>query len=152
MTCQGTLRKTVIGREQHHPDFPGFWLHPLKGAYHLRADEEHGVFFREHPALFGNDLSGAYADGWVSIRRWEDDPGIWAVTYGHLESVRQALGCWARILLSRWQEEAATPVECAALLDPEPLPVMPLSALPLALGTGRAWQTDQWTTEKRVQR
>jgi hypothetical protein len=144
MTCQGTLKKTNNARESHHPDLPGFWLHPLKGTYHLRADEEHAVFFREHPSLFGTDLSGAYADDWVSIRRWEGDPGVWVVTYGQIEPVRHALGCWARILLSRWQEEAATPVECAALLDPRPLPVMPLGALPAALSPGTSPAQQEW--------
>lgn len=103
----------------HHPVLPGFWLHRTLGIHEVAPDGQHSAFFLQHPELFGTDLQQAYADGWVSTRRWIGSPPVWAVAFGRYLDVRETLATWAIETIQRWPEEAAVLLHCVSLFDPQ---------------------------------
>jgi cation transport regulator ChaC len=92
---------------RHHAGEPGYWLHPSKGVHQLKTGQEHSEFFKAHPELFGDDLVAAFADGWVSIRRWAEEDK-WALRLDEYEVVRGLLQRWAAKILAAHPEEGQT--------------------------------------------
>jgi hypothetical protein len=97
---------------RHHPDIPGFWLHPVKGAFPLKSTEHHSEFFLAHPELFGKDLDAAFEDGWVSVRRWIGHREEWGLRYENLDQSRGLLQAWAADVLSQYPNERLIPLRC----------------------------------------
>lgn len=105
-----TADKPGVPDRHHHPVYPGFWLHPEKGTVEIGPDEHHSEFFLANPELFGEDLDQAFADGWVSIRRWTGSQEVWAIRCERFQSVADALSGWADACLQRYPKEAETPI------------------------------------------
>jgi hypothetical protein len=94
----------------HHPVCPDFWLHPNKDTFEIGPDEHHNEFFLAHPELFGKDLAQAFADGWVSIRRWAGGQEVWAIRCEHFQPIAHTFSRWASACLRRLPHEAETPI------------------------------------------
>lgn len=117
-----TTDKPGARGRRHHPRYPGFWLHPAKGVYEIGPDAHHSEFFLAHPELFGTDLEAAFADGWVSIRRWTGSQEVWAIRCERFQSVAEALSRWAGVCLGRFPDEAETPLRIFTNEDETPVP------------------------------
>lgn len=113
--------KHDVPDRRHHPACPGFWLHPEKGVYEIGPDDHHSDFFLAHPELFGTDLDAAFADGWVSIRRWVGGCEAWAIRYDALHAVADLLCAWARKVVIERPDEALTPLLCFPISDTKPV-------------------------------
>ena len=62
-----------------------------------------------YPELFGEVLDHAFADGWVSIRRWTGDQEVWAIRRERFHPVADTLSRWASACLQRFPNKAETP-------------------------------------------
>lgn len=101
----------------HAPGISGYWIHPRKGVHPLSREEHHSAFFQAHPELFGDDLPAAYADGWISIRRWAGSDPKWAVVYGRWRAAVSALRAWAASVVQERPEEGSVRVFFTAVDD-----------------------------------
>jgi hypothetical protein len=89
---------------RHPASEPGYWLHPTKGIHQLAAGEEHGEFYKEHPEVFGIEWAIVFSDGWVLVRRLEQE-GKWLLHFERFPRVRGILHLWAKDIIAADPEE-----------------------------------------------